>query len=214
MLSRFVKYRDSKKVVEIVVFFLLAVLVSEVAVVLTLGFDGGLAISKSIASAFGAYLISLERLWGWIYKMVGPMLFPLLTLTIIEVWCLTALIRCWKRDTWDDKSNKHCKVLEIVEGTAPGFGFLGTCISLILTMHRMDPDLSQTAMLKVLLDNSSSAFGSTVYGISLAITAFLAKEIFDEFLMQPKGSKETDKQRVAVKKQTDAASMDLIQKRI
>jgi len=47
----------------------------------------------------------------------------------------------------------------------------------------MDPKLNQTAMLKVLLENSSSAFGSTVYGLSLAITAFLSMEIFKNFLI-------------------------------
>jgi biopolymer transport protein ExbB/TolQ len=77
------------------------------------------------------------------------------------------------------------RTLKIVEGVAPGLGFLGTCISLISTMHHMDPKLTQSAMLKVLLDNSSSAFGSTVYGISLAITAFLALEIFRGFLIKP-----------------------------
>jgi biopolymer transport protein ExbB/TolQ len=81
---------------------------------------------------------------------------------------------------------KLYRVLKIVEGVGPGFGFLGTCLSLMATMHHMDPGLSQADMLKALLENASSAFGSTVYGISLAISSYIALELFQNFLIIPK----------------------------
>ena len=142
--------------------------------------------------------------------MVGPVIFPLLTLTAVEIWSVIKLIQCRKAGRCGDIPAKHYKVLEIVEGSAPGFGFLGTCIALIFTMHGMDPGLNQAAMLRALLDNSSSAFGSTVYGISLALSAFLAKETFKNFLIKSEAGEVRSAR--AIKEQHGASSMNLIRR--
>ena len=182
MIARVIRYKEWNKIEMCFAFFLMAVLVSEIAVIFLLGHGGGVAMSKAFASIAAMGLSTLGQIWKWTYKMVGPMVFPLLMLTGVEIWAIYKLARCWRREIVNNNHIKQYKVLEIVEGAAPGFGFLGTCISLIFTMSRMDPSLSQSAMLKVLLDNASSAFGSTVFGITLAITAFLVKELFKEFL--------------------------------
>jgi uncharacterized membrane protein len=200
MIARALRYREWNKIEMCFAFFLIAVLVSEIAVIFLLGHGSGEALSKTFASIAAMGLSTLEQIWKWTYKMVGPMVFPLMMLTGVEIWAIYKLARCWRREIVNDNPIKQYKVLEIVEGAAPGFGFLGTCISLIFTMSRMDPSLSQTAMLKVLLNNASSAFGSTVFGITLAITAFLVKELFKEFLIK----------RQPFEEQREASSMNLI----
>lgn len=189
MVSRVLKYREWSKVEACFAFFLLAILVSEMAVILLLGQGSGEGLSKIFASIGAGGITALGRFWRWTYKMVGPMVFPLLILATVEIWAIFKLARCWRAEIGNVHAMKHYKILEIVEGAAPGFGFLGTCISLIFTMSRMDPSLSQTAMLKVLLNNASSAFGSTVFGIALAIIAYLMKELFKEFLIKSKPAK-------------------------
>ena len=210
MIAHVLKYRKWNKIEMCFAFFLIAVLVSEIAVIFLLGHGSGEALSKTFASIVAMGLSTLEQIWKWIYKMVGPMVFPLLMLTGIEMWAIYKLARCWKQKIVNDNPIKQYKVLEIVEGAAPGFGFLGTCISLIFTMSRMDPSLSQSAMLKVLLNNASSAFGSTVFGITLAITAFLVKELFKEFLIKSDANEKSDEQ--PFEELREASSMNLIRR--
>ena len=210
MIAYVLKYKKWNKIEMCFAFFLIAVLVSEIAVIFLLGHGSGEALSKIFASIAAMGLSTLEQIWKWTYKMVGPMVFPLVMLTGVEIWAIYKLARCWKRKIANDNPIKQYKVLEIVEGAAPGFGFLGTCISLIFTMSRMDPSLSQTAMLKVLLNNASSAFGSTVFGITLAITAFLVKELFKEFLIKSDANKKSDGQ--PFEELREASSMNLIRR--
>lgn len=210
MIANVLKYRKWNKIEMCFAFFLIAVLVSEISVIFLLGHGSGEALSKTFASIAAMGLNTLEQIWKWTYKMVGPMVFPLLMLTGVEIWAIYKLARCWRWKIVNDNHIKQYKVLEIVEGAAPGFGFLGTCISLIFTMSRMDPSLSQTAMLKVLLNNASSAFGSTVFGITLAITAFLVKELFKGFLIKSDIGERADGQ--ALKKPAEASSMNLIRR--
>lgn len=192
--------------------FLLAIFLSELAVIFLLGQEFGEVLSKIFASTSAVVISTLGQIWKWIYKMVGPMLFPLLALTAIEIWAIAKLAMCWKTDNGNYGLQKQYKTLGIVEGVAPSFGFLGTCISLIFTMHHMDPNLTQKAMLKVLLENSSSAFGSTVYGISLAIAAFLSLELFKGFLIKPETEEETGSQ--ALEKQDETQSMNFIRREV
>lgn len=210
MIAHVLKYRNWNKIEMSFAFFLIAVLVSEIAVIFLLGHGSGEAMSKTFASMVAMGLSTLEQIWEWTYKMVGPMVFPLVMLTGVEIWAIYKLARCWKRKIVNDNPIKQYKVLEIVEGAAPGFGFLGTCISLIFTMSRMDPSLSQSAMLKVLLNNASSAFGSTVFGITLAITAFLVKELFKEFLIKSDANEKSDGQ--PFEELCEASSMNLIRR--
>jgi hypothetical protein len=212
MVSRVLRYREWSRVEACVVFFLLAVIVSEIAAIFLLGQEAGEVLSKAFASISAGGITALGRLWKWIYKMVGPMVFPLLILTALEMWGIYRLVMHWTVSLKSHVPENLYKILGIVEGAAPGFGFLGTCISLIFTMHRMDPNLTQSAMLKVLLENSSSAFGSTVYGISLAITAFISKELFKGFLIKPEAV-EIRKEK-SLKEQDDAGSMNLIRREV
>jgi len=212
MVTRVLQYREWSKVEACLAFFLLAILISEIAVILLLGQEIGETLVKVFATVGTGCIRALVRSWKWTYKMVGPMIFPLLTLTAIEVWSIIKLIQYKRVRYHDDVPAKYYKILEIVEGSAPGFGFLGTCIALMFTMHGMDPNLTQTAMLKVLLDNSASAFGSTVCGISIAITAFISKELFKGFLIKPDKYARTDAQ--IGKDLVKASSMNLIEKEI
>jgi len=185
MVTGVTENRDWSKLGSFFTVFLFVIFLSELIVIYLLGQEAGDALSRAIASMGSAGVSVLGRSWKWAYKMVGPMLFPLLVLTAVEIRAIVKLVRFWRLGCNSDEPQKQYKVLRIVEGVAPGFGFLGTCISLIFTMHHMDPNLTQTAMLKVLLDNSSSAFGSTVYGISLAVIAFISLELFKGFLLKP-----------------------------
>lgn len=185
MKTGILEYRDFSRVELYVVFLLSALIISEMVVIFLLGKGAAEGLAKALTTAGSGFLVLVLGWSRWVYRLVGPMLFPLMILTIVEVWVIVKLLQCWRFGcTTDEEPRSFYKVLGIVEGVAPGFGFLGTCISLIFTMHHMDPSLNQTAMLKSLLDNSSSAFGSTVYGISLAITAFLSLELFKGFLLK------------------------------
>ena len=212
MVSRVLRYREWSRVEACFVFFLLAVLVSEMAAIFLLGQEAGEVLSKIFASIGAGGITALGRLWKWTYKMVGPMVFPLLILTVLEMWGIYRLVMHWRVGLKSHVPESPYKILGIVEGVAPGFGFLGTCISLIFTMHRMDPNLTQSAMLKVLLENSSSAFGSTVYGISLAITAFISKELFKGFLIKPEAVEIREEK--SLKEQDEAGSMNLIRREV
>ena len=212
MIASILEYRGWSNVEAFIAIFLLVIIVSEMVVIFLLGQEAGEILSEAFASLSAEGGSVLGRLWKWTYKMVGPMLFPLLTLTAIDIWAIVKLVRFWRMGCSGDGPQKQYKTLGIVEGAAPGFGFLGTCISLISTMHHMDPGLAQTAMLKVLLENSSSAFGSTVYGISLAITAFLSLELLKGFLIEPEVEVGADIQ--IFKKQEEASSMNFIRREV
>ena len=210
MITSIFEYREWSKIETFIGLFLLAIFISEMAVIFLLGQEAGEVMAKAFVSLSAIGLITLEQSWKWTYKMVGPMIFPLVMLTGVEIWAIYKLTRCWRWEVANTNPIKQYKVLEIVEGAAPGFGFLGTCISLIFTMSRMDPSLSQSAMLKVLLNNASSAFGSTVFGITLAITAFLVKELFKEFLIKPETGERAERQ--PFEKQLETSSMNVIRR--
>lgn len=183
MISRALVKSGQNRLERATVFVLLAALFAEIVVFFILEKTGG-PLTQSIFSATTKTMEILLSFSAWIYKMVGPVLFPLIILTGVQVWSTLKLIGCFRDTNRGRDTASAYNALEIVEGVSPGFGFLGTCISLIFTMHRMDPKLSQVDMLKALLDNSSSAFGSTVCGISLAISAFLTVKIFKKFLLK------------------------------
>lgn len=212
MITSIFEYRGWSKVETFIGLFLLAIFISEMAVIFLLGQEAGDVMAKAFVSLSVIGVSVLGQLWKWAYKMVGPMLFPLLVLTFVEVCAIVKLVRCWRMGCSSNEPKKQYKILRIVEGAAPGFGFLGTCLSLISTMHHMDPDLAQKAMLKALLQNSSSAFGSTVCGISLAIMAFLSMELFKGFLIKPEVQEGTDKE--ALRKQDETPSMNLIKREV
>ena len=183
MTIRVLAKSEQKRLERTTIFVLFAALLAEIVVFFILEKAGG-QITQSVFFATVKGMKILLSFSAWIYKMVGPVLFPLIALTGVQVWSSFQLWRSWKGKNQGKDTAAAYNALEIVEGVSPGFGFLGTCISLIFTMHCMDPKLSQADMLKTLLDNSSSAFGSTVYGISLAITAFLTVKIFRKFLLK------------------------------
>jgi len=90
---------------------------------------------------------------------------------------------------------KYYNCLAIIIAIGAIFGFIGTCLSLILVMHHIDPNLVQSAMLKVLIDNSSSAYGSTIYGLSLFVLAYLFEKLFKEFLIKENSMEPTFKMK-------------------
>lgn len=157
---------------------LLLVMIAEAVVLFLQHQEVALPIAQVIVSASQHIGQSGAVLWEWIWKMVGPVVFPLFALTVLEIWSFVKLIECKICNHETARARRYLKNMEIIEGSAPGFGFLGTCIGLIATMKGMDPQLNQVQMLKTVLDNSSSAFGSTIFGILLAISAFITKEIF------------------------------------
>jgi|SRR3989339_15973 len=157
---------------------LLLVMIAEAVVLFLQHQEVALPIAQVIVSAFQPIGQSGAVFWEWIWKMVGPVVFPLFALTLLEIWSFIKLVECKICNHETAKAGWHLKNMEIIEGSAPGFGFLGTCIGLIATMKGMDPQLNQVQMLKAVFDNSASAFGSTIYGITLAISAFITKEIF------------------------------------
>lgn len=183
MITRIFAKNQKNRLERAAIFVLLAALLAEIAVFFILEKAGG-PVTQNIFFAIAKGMEILPSFSAWIYKMVGPVLFPLIVLAGLQAWSSFRLWRSWKGKNRGEDTAVAYDALEIVEGASPGFGFLGTCISLIFTMHCMDPKLSQADMLKALLDNSSSAFGSTVCGISLAITAFLTVKIFKKFLLR------------------------------
>lgn len=192
MVTRVLKYRIWGRWEMLFTYFLFAALISELLVILIMNTGSGGTLARILASGGTGCFKALSVSWKWIYRMIGPMLFPLFILTIVEIWSVYRLLTYWRIGMESGTPETQYKTLRIVEGVAPGFGFLGTCISLIVTMYNMDPSMTQSVMLKELLQNSSSAFGSTVYGIALAITAFLSQEIFKGFLIR-------DESRINVK---------------
>jgi len=183
MVTKTMKYRIWGRWEMSFAFFLFAVLISELLVILIINTGSGIVLAQFFAFAGKGIAQTLSGLWKWIYRMVGPMVFPLFILTMVEIWSVCKLFAWCRAKIEGNTPDTQYKILRIVEGVAPGFGFLGTCISLIFTMYNMDPGMTQSVMLKELLQNSSSAFGSTVYGIALAISAFLSHEIFKGFLI-------------------------------
>lgn len=169
---------------DVIIMSIMALLIAEVTAIYLISHGFGTMLANFLASLSTKSFQTMIHLYQWADKMVGKVLVPLLLLTFAEAWAVYKLVQ--NRKSANDKNvfKNQFKVLEIVEGAAPGFGFIGTCLALIGTMHNMDPKLDQQAMLKILLENSSSAFGSTVFGISLALTAFLFKEIFKGFLIK------------------------------
>ena len=132
-----------------------------------------------------AYKMSGVSLYKWVYNYVGFVLFPLIGLTLLYLYIVFRLVQLYRADCEIESYNKKLNTLKMVEVTAPALGFLGTTLSLVSVMGGIDPGLSQSGMLKSLLSNSSSAFGSTVFGISLSITAYLTHEMFKNFLLLP-----------------------------
>ena len=80
--------------------------------------------------------------------------------------------------------------LEVVTELAVTFGFAGTILALMATMGNMTTNLSQSEMIDVLLKKSSAAFGSTVTGLFISVSAYIATVIFNryfpDFLNTPK----------------------------
>ncbi len=185
MITRIFAKNQKNRLERATIFVLLAALLAEVVVFFILEKAGG-PLAQSIFFDIVKSMKMLPSFSAWIYKMVGPVLFPLILLAGVHVWSSFQLLGAWRGKNQGKNTAVAYDALEIVEGVSPGFGFLGTCLSLIFTMHCMDPKLSQADMLKALLDNSSSAFGSTVFGISLAISAYLIARIFRKFLLKEK----------------------------
>lgn len=110
------------------------------------------------------------------YVYIGPVLFPLVGLSLGYLFVTYRLISGCSSPVFFNNA------LRIIEVVSPALGFLGTTISLLNVMGQIDPSQSQGDMLKTLMTNSASAFGSTVYGITLSILAYVTREIFEKFI--------------------------------
>lgn len=122
-----------------------------------------------------AYFTPLLSLGKSAYTYIGPVIFPLIGLTLVYLFVTSRLASGVSLPAFYNS-------LRIVEVVAPALGFLGTTISLLNVMGQIDPSQSQGDMLKTLMTNSASAFGSTVYGITLSILAYVTREIFEKFI--------------------------------
>jgi len=80
------------------------------------------------------------------------------------------------------ESDRPFHFLEVVRELSVTFGFAGTVIALMFTMGDMSADLSQSEMIDVLLKQSSSAFGSTIYGLFLSVAAYLGIKFFRRYI--------------------------------
>lgn len=154
-----------------------AVIVAEILVLLisTMNTNTLMMVSRS----------SGVSLYKWFYSYVGPVLFPLIGLTLLYIYITFRLIHLYRGSCEVESYTRPFNTLKMIEVVAPAFGFLGTTISLVNVMAGIDPGLSQSGMLKSLLNNSASAFGSTIYGIVLSTSAYLTHAIFRNFLLLP-----------------------------
>ena len=195
MVNKVLKYWRWGKNEARLAILLTVILLSEITAMILLDQGFGHNIAKLLAPLVTGLANGMGNSLKWVFRMVGPVLLPLIILTIGEAWCLWRLAKLWRSGLECGIPKTLDNLLKIVEGAGPGFGFVGTCLSLTSTMSALDPSLNQAAMLKALLDNSSSAFGSTIYGLSLAIVAFLSREIFGNFLLISKPPKQKDKKQ-------------------
>jgi len=62
-----------------------------------MNFEFGDALSKYFATASVVVINILAGSWNWAYKMSGPVLLPLLALTVMGFWSVLRLFDCWKQ---------------------------------------------------------------------------------------------------------------------
>ena len=200
-------FRTWNRMEALTVLFASAVLFLQMAVILFLNPELGKAMAKFVLTLTIKGSNASIHFCQYIYRMVGPMVFPLLALTAIEIGSVMKLVKSYRSGYWELESiEKLYRALRIVENASCGLGFLGTVIGLIHTLYNLNPTLSQPAMLKMFFEEASSAFGSTVYGTSLAIIATVCREIFDGFLMPT----ERDKQPAVFVKTKDSEIRSMI----
>jgi len=123
--------------------------------------------------------------WHRVYAYVGPVIFPLALFTGLHLYVTLRLVQTYRKGCLDAPTRLY-RTFSVIEVVAPAFGFLGTTLSLVEVMANIDPGLGQSEMLKTLLNNSASAFGSTVFGLVLSIAAYLTREVFENFLLGKK----------------------------
>ena len=139
----------------VLILSLMALLIAELIAIGLISQGLSESLAGFLAKQTSQFSAEISGFASWVYKMVGPVLFPLLALAIAEAFAVIRLFQLRKTGAGINAAKKQFKILEVVESASPGFGFLGTCIALIFTMHNMDPNLNQQDMLKVLLENSS-----------------------------------------------------------
>lgn len=137
-----------------------------------------LTYEKDLSSFFQKFVGAYQMAYLW----VGPVLWPLFLMSVVEFFVFIRLLQSRMGTYQFANPATPFKILKIIEEASPSFGFLGTCLSLIFTMSRMDIHLDQAAMFTTLLKNCASAFGSTAYGIVQALSAFFICKFFQEFL--------------------------------
>lgn len=145
-----------------------------------------------LAATFGMILPSpisaLGKSWMWLYRIVGPMIYPLTILMGLFFYASLRVVKICKGLLKTPYVARTLHMLEIVEYTAPAIGFCGTALGMVRTMYKLDPSLSQAMMLRVLLDESAAAFGASIFGIGISIFAVLSKKLCEIGLQRgPKG---------------------------
>lgn len=155
-----------------VIMILLALIGAELTAMFNINLAGFL---KTIITAI---LIRVWDMWNWAYGYVGIVILPLLALVLLYAWCTIALVQIFRGKYPEADRERYYKGLDVVETISPLFGFLGTTLSLLSVMEGINPQLNQNQMLKALLNNSASAFGSTVFGLVNAAVAYLTRSGF------------------------------------
>lgn len=189
-----VKTNLFNRLVGLLSFVLLATLVAELGAILIL--DKGIDVS----SVFSLKMINVQgsAFCEWIWRMIGPMLFPFTIIAGFLFWSLKELLCCWRCRPQKYDLDKVYKTLYIIEIVAPAFGFWGTCQALMKTMKHIDPSQAQKALLTALLNSSSMAFVTTILGLAFSITAFLSKEIFKDYLMGSSSNEKSSNSAIIV----------------
>ena len=186
MITSIFKYREWSKVETFTGLFLLAIFISEMAVIFLLGQEAGEVLSKAFASQSTAGVSALGHFCKSVNKIMGFWIFPFLIMTGVSIWSTVNLVKCWRVQDWNDAAINHHKILGIIQNVSPLIGMLGTVVSLYLAMGSMKPNAPQNELLISMLSKSSIALITTACGFALCIVAYLIREIFKEFLIRPK----------------------------
>lgn len=124
-----------------------------------------------------------------IYGFVGPVLPPMALLVLLHLYVTSRLIRICRGNSRTVPLRLY-RAFKVIEAIAPALGFVGTTLGLVKVMGNINPGLSQSEMLKALMNHSASAFGSTIFGLVLSIATYLTRELFENFLLYRHKSKE------------------------
>lgn len=158
-------------------FMAFALALGEFVIILMLLFWSPMDLAATFGMILPSPVSALGKSWMWLYRLVGPMIFPLTALMWLFFHASSRVVKIWKNGLEAPYVARTLSMLEIVEYVAPALGFCGTAVGMIKTLYKLDPCLSQTMMIRTLLDESGTAFAVSVLGIGISILAVLSKKL-------------------------------------